>query len=250
MCCMGSTPTAFRAPRPSEVVLGSGKAPVTWWHQFQQTCVEHRAQGISLGTAWLWGGSRRSPECSCWSGSPCAVLCWGAGTAPCQPGCPGGGSCCHCSLHVPHSVHTHPWMLCFPTCAHSGHSFPARAVTTALLGTVWVKPSWEKYQVRSGGNPSLQTGRELEVAALPAECKIILKALKQWYCSYFLCLSVVNADFWGDLRLPLSGTWEHKAFPDCQTALNLSCLSEHPLGCIKLSPQPWRGRGLSSTTYP
>lgn len=213
------------------------------------------AQGTFQGTAWLWNGSRRSPECFCWSDSRvCAsgagrCCTTGAGTVPCQPGCPWGTRVT--APCMSHRVFTHRPLdaLLSHLCTHSGHSFPAQGSTTALLGTVWVKPLREKHQVRSGGNPSLQTGREFELAAVPTECKIILKALKQCYCSYSLCLIVVNADFWGDLSLTLSWRWEHKAFPDCQTALESKLAFQSTLWAA-LNWAPSHGEGFKSHHLP
>lgn len=154
--------------------------PAGGWQRCGGTDCSSWAQGPSLGTAW-W--CRGCTGCCCASGSPASApgdeQCWPrCRDCPCQPGCP----CSRVTVPACATEFTQPLGCPVPPV----HSLPARAAAWHCLGKAPGK-IWRKSQPADR--------RELELAAVPAQSKIIPKALKQWYCSCFLCLCVLSADF-------------------------------------------------------
>lgn len=132
---------------------------------------------------WAQPGGAGGTGCCCASGSPASApgdeQCWPrCRDCPCQPGCP----CSRVTVPACATEFTQPLGCPVPPV----HSLPARAAAWHCLGKAPGK-IWRKSQPADR--------RELELAAVPAQSKIIPKALKQWYCSCFLCLCVLSADF-------------------------------------------------------
>lgn len=167
---------------------GRGMAEM-WWHRLQLVGTgplpghSLAVQGQQGGCAGVCAGPAGGTGCCCASGSPASApgdeQCWPrCRDCPCQPGCP----CSRVTVPACATEFTQPLGCPVPPV----HSLPARAAAWHCLGKAPGK-IWRKSQPADR--------RELELAAVPAQSKIIPKALKQWYCSCFLCLCVLSADF-------------------------------------------------------